>query len=161
LDADKLPIPGVNVVIKGTSIGTITDLNGLYNLTVSDPEQSVLVFSFIGFDTQEIKVGNKTVIHVVLASTAISLEEVVAIGYGTAKRKDLTGSVSSIKAGDVEKVPVANIAQALSGKVAGVQVNQASGSPDADIRILVRGGTSITQAMNHFTSLMVFRPRMV
>ncbi len=146
LDADKLPIPGVNVVIKGTSIGTITDLNGLYNLTVPDPEQSVLVFSFIGFDTQEIKVGNKTVIHVVLASTAISLEEVVAIGYGTAKRKDLTGSVSSIKAGDVEKVPVANIAQALSGKVAGVQVNQASGSPDADIRILVRGGTSITQS---------------
>ncbi len=146
LDSDKLPIPGVNVVLKGSSTGTITGLDGGFEMRITDPEKAVLVFSFIGFDTQEVLVGNKSVINIVLSYSAISLEEVVAIGYGTAKRKDLTGSVSSIKAGDVDKVPVANIAQALSGKVAGVQVNQASGSPDADIRILVRGGTSITQS---------------
>ena len=146
VDADQEGLPGANILIKGTTVGTTTDVEGNYKLTVTNPDQAVLVFSFIGLDSKEVAVKNQRRINVTLESSAVELEEVVKIGYATVKRKDLTGSVSSVKASELAAVPISDVTQALSGKVAGVQVIRSQGSPDADVSIKVRGGTSITQS---------------
>lgn len=146
VDADQEGLPGANILIKGTTVGTTTDVEGNYKLTVTNPGQAVLVFSFIGLDSKEVAVKNQRRINVTLESSAVELEEVVKIGYATVKRKDLTGSVSSVKASELAAVPISDVTQALSGKVAGVQVIRSQGSPDADVSIKVRGGTSITQS---------------
>jgi TonB-linked SusC/RagA family outer membrane protein len=138
-----LPIPGANVVLKGTTTGVITDING--NFILSVPAKGTLVFSFIGFKSQEVPVAGKKEINVSLTAETIGLEEVVAIGYGTVKKRDITGSVSSVKGDDLKTVPVASAAEALTGKLAGVQVTSTEGSPDAEMKIRVRGGGSITQ----------------
>ena len=138
-------LPGVNIGIKGKPIGTVTNSDGLYNITVSNASDS-LVFSYIGMKTHTEKVGNRKTINVTLKIYAETLNEVVAIGYGTMRRKDLTGSVTSVNAADLVKVPVTNIAQALAGRMAGVSVTQSEGDPNnATISIRVRGGISITQ----------------
>ena len=140
---DGYPIAGVTVAVKGTITGTITTGEGTYRLT-GLPENAVLVFSFIGMKTQEIQV-DKAVINVILEEETIGLEEVVAIGYGTVKKKDLTGSVASVGGEALQAIPVASPAAAITGKLAGVQVLSTEGSPDAEVRIRVRGGGSITQ----------------
>ena len=139
------PLIGVNVLVKGTTNGTITDFDGNYtlqNVKASD----VLVVSYIGYLTQEIHVGNQATVNVTLKEDTKTLDEVVVIGYGTAKRKDITGSVASVGAEALSVVPVASATEALQGKMAGVQITTTEGSPDAEMKIRVRGGGSITQS---------------
>ncbi len=137
------PVIGASVVEKGnTSNGTITDFDG--NFSLSLPQNATLVLSYIGMRTQEVPVQGKTRIDVVLQDDAQALDEVVVIGYGTAKRKDLTGSVSSVNADAIAVAPVASAIEAISGKLAGVQITTTEGSPDAEMNIRVRGGGSIT-----------------
>ncbi|MDR7208750.1 TonB-dependent receptor [Flavobacterium piscis] len=143
-DASGLTLPGVNVLEKGTKNGVSTDFDGKYKLKLSN-SKAIVEFSFIGFTTQSVPVAGKKTINVVLAEEANALNEVVVIGYGTVKKSDLTGAVSTISGNDLKKVPVANVAEALTGRIAGVQVTSSEGSPDADIRIRVRGGGSLTQ----------------
>jgi TonB-linked SusC/RagA family outer membrane protein len=136
-------LPGVNVVVKGTTNGTITQPDGSYELNVSPT--ATLQFSFIGYTMQEVPVNNQTEINVALEMEATELEEVVAIGYGTVKKRDITGSVSSVSGEALEAIPVTSAAEAMAGQMAGVQVTATEGSPDAEIKIRVRGGGSITQ----------------
>lgn len=142
---DMGELPGVSVAIKGSTTGVFTDVDGKYSINVKD-DKTVLVFSFIGYESQSIIVGNKRVIDVDLKSVSSDLDEVVVIGYGTARKKDLTGATASVKGSEIRQVPVTTAAQALTGKVAGVNVVTQSGAPGADINITVRGGTSITQS---------------
>ena len=135
---------GASVVQKGnTGNGTITDIDG--NFTLSVPANSTLVISYVGMKTQEIALKGQTKINVVLDDDSQALDEVVVIGYGTVQKKDLTGSVASVSAKQLSAVPVSNASEALQGKMAGVQITQTEGSPDADIRIRVRGGGSLSQ----------------
>lgn len=143
-DAAGLGLPGVNILEKGTKNATSSDFDGRYKIKLSNPK-AVLSFSFIGFKTKEAAVAGKTKLDIVLTEDSNSLNEVVVIGYGTSKKSDLTGAVSSISGSDLKKVPVANVAEALTGRIAGVQVTSSEGSPDADIKIRVRGGGSLTQ----------------
>lgn len=137
------PIAGANVVVKGTTNGTVTDMDGKY--TLDAPTNATLVISFIGYTTKEIKAGSQNVVNAVLDEDAIGLNEVVAIGYGYQKKKDLTGSVSSVSAKDmVMGGTVSNAAQALQGKTAGVQVSQTSKAPGGSISVRVRGSNSIS-----------------
>jgi len=136
---------GATVVEKGkTSNGTTTDFDGNYKVSV--PKNATLVISYVGMKTREVAVNGKTVINVTLDDDAKMLDEVVAVGYGTMKRKDLTGSVATVNAEALVAVPVASAAEALTGKMAGVQITTTEGSPDADVKIRVRGGGSITQS---------------
>jgi TonB-linked SusC/RagA family outer membrane protein len=136
-------LPGVSVVIKGTTNGVITDNEGKYSLS-SIPENSTLQFTFVGMKMQEVVIGGKETINVTLAEETIGLEEVVAIGYGVLRKKDLTGSISTIGAKDLKDVAVIRIDQALSGKVAGVQVKSVSGEPGVAPQIRIRGIGSIS-----------------
>ena len=136
------PIIGASILEKGTTNGTITDFDGNFTLKVSG--KVPVIVSYIGMKTQEFNVKGKTRIDVTLEDDTQNLDEVVVIGYGTAKKKDLTGSVSTINSEALKDIPVANVAEAISGKMAGVQVTTTEGSPDADVKIRVRGGGSIT-----------------
>ena len=135
---------GASVVQKGnTSNGTITDIDGNFSLSV--PANSTLVFSYVGMTSQEIPLKGKTKVEVVMEDDAQALEEVVVIGYGTVQKKDLTGSVSSVSAKQLESIPVSSASEALQGKMAGVQITTTEGSPDAEVKIRVRGGGSLSQ----------------
>ncbi|MCX6233616.1 MAG: TonB-dependent receptor [Bacteroidetes bacterium] len=134
----KETLPGATIMIKGTTIGTSTNLDGRYTIKVESP-QAMLVFSFIGYITQEVQAGTQTVINVILEQEKIALEEVVVIGYGSVKKSDLTGAVSSIKGNDITKITVANPVEVLSGKVTGVQVMNTSGAPGASPAVRIRG----------------------
>ncbi|WP_026210188.1 SusC/RagA family TonB-linked outer membrane protein [Flexithrix dorotheae] len=138
---DDLPLPGVSVIIKGTSTGTTTDLDGKFSLNVE--ESSVLSFSYIGFETQEIEVGNRSTFNITLKPDLAQLDEVVVVGYGTVKKSDLTGSVSSVKSEDLTAYPAIGTVQALQGRAAGVQITSNNGEPGASYKVRVRGGTSI------------------
>jgi len=144
-DSNGDPLPGVNIIIKGTTTGTVTDMDGNYNLTVNDIQNDVLVFRFIGFADQEVPVNGRTNIDVQMEEETIGLDEVVAIGYGTVRKRDLTGSVASVSGDNLQDIPVTSTAQAITGRLAGVQITTTEGSPDAEIKIRVRGGGSITQ----------------
>jgi len=135
------PLPAVSVLIKDTSRGAITDFDGNFEITVSPTD--TMVISYVGFVTQEILVGDKTNFNILLEEDASALEEVVIIGYGSVKRKDLTGAVSSLKAEDLENVKTVSFEGALAAKAAGVQVISSEGGPGAGFKIRVRGGTSI------------------
>ena len=139
-------LPGAYVLLKGTTVGTVTDIDGSYTLTISDPN-GTLVYSMIGMVTQEIPVAGKTKIDVELKLDISQLEtvEVVDFGYGTVKRTDMTGSVASMSGRELAKIPVASAAQAITGRLPGVNVLTTDGSPDAEVVIRVRGGGSITQ----------------
>ncbi len=139
---DGEPIPGVNVILKGTSQGVATDFDGKYSIDASSND--VLVFSFLGFKTMEQLVGNQTNIDVVLEEDAAKLDEIVVVGYGTAKRSDLTGALTSVSSRDFEKQPLSDVSQALQGRAAGVQVTQNSGAPGGGYKIRIRGANSIT-----------------
>lgn len=135
---------GVNVIIKGTMTGIMTDVNGRYLLT-NCPQNATLTFSYISYSSVDAEVKGRSVIDIRLESSISQLDEVVVIGYGTAKKKDITGSVSSVQGKDIARIPVSTAAEALTGRMAGVQVVTTEGSPDAAIKIRVRGGGSITQ----------------
>ena len=138
------PLIGAGVVVEGTTIGTITGIDGDYELTV--PADAVnLVFSFIGLSEQTVPIAGQTVINVVLKVDSTFLDEVVVVGYQTVKRRDLLGAVASVGSDKLTEQPVTTVSQALSGKMAGVSVITTEGDPDADIKIRVRGGGSITQ----------------
>ena len=138
------PLIGAGVMVEGTTIGTITGIDGDYILSV--PEDAVnLVFSFIGLADQVVPIAGQTEINVVLKADQTFLDEVVVVGYATVKRRDLLGSVSSVGSDKLTEQPVTTVSQALSGKMAGVSVVTTEGDPDADIKIRVRGGGSITQ----------------
>lgn len=113
-------MPGVNIVVSGTTVGTMTDANGRYSIAVPD-KNAVLVFSFIGYSTREIPVEGKSSLDAELISSALSLEEVVVVGYGTQSRRNITGSVASANMKQLETLPVTNVSQAIRGTVAGVQ----------------------------------------
>ena len=141
--SDNEPLPGVNVVVKGTTNGGITDLDGNFSIKVDG--KKTLVISYIGMKTQEIAIQGKKSINVTMADDSQALEEVVVIGYGTVAKKDLTGSVASVSAKDLAVVPVSNVSEALTGKMPGVSITTTEGSPDADVKIRVRGGGSLSQ----------------
>lgn len=138
------PLPGVNIVEKGTANSVVTDFDGKFTIKVTGPK-SELVFSFIGFETQTQVVGSKTSLNVILKGAANKLDEVVVIGYGTSKKSDLTGSVSVVSGDDLKKLSMASVAETLTGRVAGVQVTSSEGAPDSEIKIRIRGGGSLTQ----------------
>lgn len=136
-------LPGVNILIKGTNTGTTTDADGNYRLAVSD-NNSILVYSFIGYVTREIKAGNQQVINLELVADASSLNEVVVVGYGTQQKRDITGAVGSLSAKSISEVHVTNFENAIQGQIAGVQVQEPSGEPGAGTTIRVRGLGSIS-----------------
>lgn len=138
IDEQGEPLPGVTVIIRGTTNGTVTNMDGNYSLS-NIPEGATLKFSFVGMKAQEVEVSNQTTIDITLLTDAIGLEEVVAIGYGTAKKSDLTGSVSSLKAQEMEDRQYTSMAQTLQGRVAGVQVVESSGEPGGGVSIKIRG----------------------
>ena len=140
--ADGEALPGVNVVEKGTTNGTITNIEGAYSLTL--PPNATLVFSSVGFTAREVPVGNQSVVDVVLNEDVQQLDELVVVGYGTQKKSDLTGSIARISGEEVLQPSVPNFDQMLQGKVPGVQVSLTSGAPGGNVNILVRGVSSIT-----------------
>ena len=143
IDNTKSSLPGVSVVVKGTTTGTITDFDGNYSLN-NIPANCTLVFSFVGMKSQEIAVEGKATIDVTLSDETIGIEEVVAVGYGVQKKKDVTTSVSNVRAKDLENQPVSNVSEAIVGKMAGVQITQGSGQPGKNLDFKVRGVGTIT-----------------
>jgi iron complex outermembrane receptor protein len=139
---DGEPLPGVNVLIKGTTAGTVTNLDGLYSIDLD--EGATLLFSFVGYLPQEIATGTSTVIDVVLSEDLIGLEEVVVIGYGSVRKRDLTGSVSSVKPRDFNVGLSTAPEQLIQGKVTGVNIIQNSGQPGASTTVRIRGASSIS-----------------
>lgn len=137
-------MPGVNIIEKGSKNNASTDFDGKFTIRVSGPN-SILQFSYIGFETLSKTVGQNKSLNIVLKESASTLNEVVVIGYGTVKKSDLTGSVVSVSGNDLKRQSIASVAEALTGRMAGVQVNSSEGSPDAEIKIRVRGGGSLTQ----------------
>lgn len=147
IDSEGYEVIGGSVTIKGVAgVGTVTDVNGNYTLKVNDASKDVLVFSYVGMTPQEVKVNNRSVINVTLQADAVLLEDVVVIGYAAVPRRDLTGSVTSVSSKELSKVPVSDVTQALTGRMAGVMVQQSEGTPGASISVRVRGGISITQS---------------
>lgn len=137
LDDMGQPLPGVNVVIKGTTNGTVTDLDGKYSLEV--PEDAVLVFTFVGFTTQEVPLNGRSTIDISLAEDLGDLDEFVVVGYGIQRKSDLTGAISSVKSEDISRLPVSDVTQSLQGRVSGVQITQNSGAPGAGSTVRIRG----------------------
>ena len=144
-DTGGQPLTGVSVFVDGTTTGTSTDIDGKYVIDVENAHGKVLVFSFIGMRTQEVRIGNSQVYDIVMEEDANFLEETVVIGYATVKRKDLIGSVASVDSKALAAMPVTSVGEALTGRMAGVQVTTTEGDPDAEIKIRVRGTGSITQ----------------
>ena len=140
-DENGVGMPGVTIAKKGTSSGANSDVNGKYSIDVNPGD--VLVYSFVGYKSQEVKITNQSVLNIQLAVDAKSLEEIVVTGYGNQKKKDFLGSSSSIKSATIQEMPVVSVESAMQGRMTGVQVQQSSGQPGAGISIRVRGVTSI------------------
>ncbi len=137
-------LPGVNVLLKGTSVGTVTDIDGTYKLSIPDDQQGgTLVFSSISYTTQEVPINGQSIINVALAEDLQQLEEIVVVGYSTQSKKNITGAVSTVDAEELKSVPANNFAQQLQGRVSGVQVGN-EGSPGGNVMIRIRGIGSIT-----------------
>jgi len=145
--SDGETLPGVTVVLKGTTVGASTGVDGGFTLSVpADSKSAVLRFSFIGYVSQEVAVGDKTTFAVTLTSDTQSLDDVVVIGYQAVQRRDVTGAVSSVNAQQIKDIPVNSAAEALQGRLAGVQLNASDGQPgNQGFQVRVRGGNSITQ----------------
>ena len=135
---DETGLPGVNVIVKGTALGTVTDVEGNYSLDVPD-ESTILVFSSVGYTLKEVTVGSQTVIDIVMSPDLTALDEIVVIGYGTQKKSDLTGSVSSVSSDEITQLPTVNVASALQGRAAGVTVTENSGRPGSGSTVVIRG----------------------
>lgn len=146
VDANNEPIPGVTIQVKGQSLGTVTDLNGAFGLKVPS-RNSILVLSFVGFETKEIRVGNTENFNIIMEEESQQLDEVVvSAGYTEIKRRDFTGSYSKVNMGEILKAPVVSFDQALAGRVAGVQVTSNEGGPNSQFSIVIRGNNSLTQS---------------
>ena len=143
ISSEDEPLIGVTVAVKNTVRGAVTDVNGSFTIRVSPSD--TLVFNYTGFTTQVIPVGNNSVLNVVLIPNAALLDEVVVVGYGTVKKSDLTGSVATLSGNKLTNIPLSSAAQAITGRLPGVNVLTTDGSPDAEVVIRVRGGGSITQ----------------
>lgn len=139
---DNLSLPGVNILIKGTAAGTVTDLDGKYSLTISD-NNSILLFSYMGFLSEEVVVGNQTLVDVVLIEDIQSLGEVMVVGYGIQKKSDISGAISSVSGDELTERPAASIDMALQGKASGVQISSTSGMPGSSASIRIRGHGSL------------------
>ncbi len=143
-DAGNSPLPGATVQIKGTQTGTITGDSGTYTIAIpAGQEGVVLVFSFMGFQSKAVKFGNQSTIDVTLVNDEQELDEVVVIGYGSARRADLTGAVSRVNSDELNAFPTSNVLQSLSGRAAGVQVIQNNGAPGGGVSVRIRGANSI------------------
>jgi len=140
---DGTGLPGVNVLIQGTSVGTTTDLDGNYSLEVPDGSNT-LIFSFIGYQTQEMEIGNQSVIDIVLEPDVRELSEVIVTGYASRQKRDVIGSISSVTPEDFKDIPIGSIDQSLQGQAPGVLVTQSSGTPGGGISVRIRGNTSIS-----------------
>jgi TonB-linked SusC/RagA family outer membrane protein len=140
-DEDGAALPGVSILEKGTTNGTVTDVEGSYSITVGN--EAVLVFSFVGFTTQEVSVGAKTGIDVTLVPDVIALSEIVVVGYGQQEQKDVTGVVAAVSSESFNKGAIVSPDQLITGKIAGVQILQNSGEPGGQSSIRIRGGTSL------------------
>jgi TonB-linked SusC/RagA family outer membrane protein len=136
-------LPGVTIIIKGTTQGAVTDMDGHYTLSSVSPE-SVLIFSFVGMTTQEVMVGNQTTLNVTMIADAVGIDEVVAIGYGTQKRSSLTGAVAKLKNENLDKMPVGSAELAIIGQLPGLSIRQTSSRPGDSPQISIRGTSSIT-----------------
>ncbi|MFZ4725434.1 MAG: carboxypeptidase-like regulatory domain-containing protein, partial [Paludibacter sp.] len=143
-DSSGETIIGASVLVKGTNVGTITDINGKFKIN-APINGKTLVVSYIGMEKNEVPIRGE-ITNITLQNIDKSLDEVVVIGYGTQKKRDLTGSVASVGEKAMRDIPVSTAAEALTGKLTGVQVTTTEGSPDAEIKIRVRGGGSITQS---------------
>lgn len=143
-DAQGEPLIGVSILVKDTRVGTVTDIDGNFRIQNVKSGQT-LVLSYVGYKTQELTLkGNlNTPLSIVLKEDTEILDEVVVVGYGTVQKRDLTGSVASVKAEDLAVVPVSSVSEALTGKLSGVSVTTTDGAPDADVNIRVRGGGSL------------------
>ncbi|NEW81443.1 MAG: TonB-dependent receptor [Mariniphaga sp.] len=141
-DSSGASLPGAAVVVKGTTTGATTEADGTFKLLIPS-DAKLLVFSFVGMKTQEVAITSKSEYNIVLTEETVGIEEVVAIGYGTVKKSDLTGSVSSVKSETLKNLPVKSLSEALQGKVAGVYVTKGSGEPGAGSDIIIRGAASI------------------
>lgn len=142
--SDNDPLPGANITIKGTTVGTITDVNGNFSIDAADND--ILIVSFMGFLPEEVPVTGQSSVEVSLIEDIARLDEVVVIGYGSAKRGDLTGSVSSVSASDIKKTQPVTLDQALQGKIPGMVVQQVSGQPGGGVSVQIRGISSLTQS---------------
>ena len=144
-DKGGLPVPGVSVLIDSTTIGVVTDIDGNYVLTYPEMKNVRLRFSFIGMQTKYVVVGNKTVINVILEEEINRLDEVVAVGYGTTKAKDMTGAVSRLGKKEIETAPMgASIQSMLQGRAPGVNVMISSASPTSPVSVIIRGSSSLS-----------------
>ncbi len=139
-------LAGVSISVKGTNNGTVTNNDGTFSINV--PGNATLVFSNVGFVPQEVPVNNRSSLQVAMLADVQSLQQVVVIGYGTQKRKDLTGAVSSVSAAQIEKVPVVTVDQALQGRASGVQIVNNDGAPGGNISVLIRGVGSLASGGN-------------
>lgn len=145
-DAQGQPVIGASIAVDGTSLGTTSDVNGHFQLNVPNAKTAVLTVSFIGYATQSVPVNGRSHIDIILEEDTQALDDVVVIGYGTVKRRDLTGSVASVTGDKLAANPVSNIAEALQGQLPGVSITSQDGRPGATMSIRVRGGNSITQS---------------
>lgn len=145
-DANNMPVPGVNVLVKGTNTSTQTDFDGNYTIKVSGGK--VLVFSFIGYISQEVEVVKSATINIILKEDISQLEDVVVIGYGTVKKRDLTGAVSSVKGDDIKMAPVTSPIEAIQGRVAGLDISRNAGNTSGKVNILLRGNRSLQRESN-------------
>lgn len=143
IDSSGAPLPGVSVVVKGTTTGVITDSEGKYSLS-NVPENATLQFSFVGMKTQEVAATGKTTINVTLVEESIGIDEVVAVGYGTQSKRNVTGSVETVDTKQLSHIPVAQITQKLQGQISGVQINQSTGKPGQGMTVRIRGAASIS-----------------
>ena len=143
IDSNNMPLPGVSVAIKGTTAGTITDFDGNYSLNTKLSDSTVLVFSYVGFKTQEIIVDGKSVINVLMEEDTSLLDEVVVVGYGTQKKSVVTGAISGVKQTELEDLPITRVEQTLQGRVSGVTIAATSGQPGSNSTVRVRGITTL------------------
>jgi TonB-linked SusC/RagA family outer membrane protein len=142
-DASGEALIGVNIIVKGINTGVVTDIDGKYAISIPGRD-AILVFSFVGFATQEIPVGNQTIINIIMSESAQGLEEVVVVGYGTQRKGEITSAITSMKAADFNKAPVINAMQLVEGRIAGLTISRASTDPNATVGIQMRGVSSLT-----------------
>ena len=140
---DGTPVPGVNVLVKGTTIGTATDGDGAYKISVPSGS-TTLILSFIGFKTTEVEIGNRSIVDIAIESDATQLSEVVVVGYGTQLKQDMTGNIVSVNGKDIQNVPVPSFEQAIQGRASGVFVEAGNGKLGQGIKVRVRGSSSVS-----------------
>ncbi|MEH6406382.1 MAG: TonB-dependent receptor plug domain-containing protein, partial [Leeuwenhoekiella sp.] len=140
---DSMPLPGVNVFEKGTSNGVVTDFDGNYSITLTNASAS-LVFSYVGFTTQTVLVDGQQQIDISLLQDTNSLSEVILVGYGSQLKREITGSVQTVKAEELSDIPVSQVTQKLQGRLSGVQINQTTGKPGGGMSVRIRGQLSVS-----------------